>query len=125
MKKLVIDSVETRRYSYTLELTNDYIEKLNNWIQEYYKLCNDKELPYFDADTLVDIWNGKGDLEAINYNREKRGQQPLPELTADYIGVLLEDLYEVIYNLLLDKTWASDADLVSSSRVYYYCRNKK
>ena len=42
MKKLVIDSVETRRYSYTLELTNDYIEKLNNWIQEYYKLCNDK-----------------------------------------------------------------------------------
>ena len=117
MKKLVIQSYERTRYDYVLELNEKYVNETNEWLRKYHKQVNGEDVPFLDAEMLVDIWNNGGNLKLINIDREQRGQKPIENVKIvdlRYSSENINDLFYYVYDLLLDDVWNCDEELVDS-----------
>lgn len=117
MKKLVIQSYERTRYDYVLELNEEYVNETNEWLRKYHKQVNSEDVPFLDAEMLVDIWNNGGNLKLINIDREQRGQKPIENIKIvdlRYPSDNINDLFYYVYDLLLDDVWYCDGELVDS-----------
>ena len=117
MKKLVIQSYERTRYDYVLDLSEEYVNDTNKWLQDYHKQVNGEDVPFLDAEMIVDIWNNGGNLELINIDREERGQKPVESVKIVDLRYPSEnsyDLFYYVYDTLLDDVWNCDEELVDS-----------
>lgn len=117
MKKLVIQSYERTRYDYVLDLSEQYINDTNKWLQDYHKQVNGEDVPFLDAEMIVDIWNNGGNLKLINIDREQRGQKPIENVKIVDLRYPSEnsyDLFYYVYDTLLDDVWNCDEELVDS-----------
>ena len=117
MKKLVIQSYERTRYDYVLDLSEEYVNDTNKWLQDYHKQVNGEDVPFLDAEMLVDIWNNEGNLKLINIDREQRGQKPIENVKIVDLRYPSEnsyDLFYYVYDTLLDDVWNCDEELVDS-----------
>ena len=117
MKKLVIQSYERTRYDYVLDLSEQYINDTNKWLQDYHKQVNGEDVPFLDTEMLVDIWNNGGNLKLINIDREQRGQKPIENVKIVDLRYPSEnsyDLFYYVYDTLLDDVWNCDEELVDS-----------
>lgn len=117
MKKLVIQSYERTRYDYVLDLSEEYINDTNKWLQDYHKQVNGEDVPFLDVEMLVDIWNNGGNLKLINIDREQRGQKPIENVKIVDLRYPSEnsyDLFYYVYDTLLDDVWNCDEELVDS-----------
>ena len=117
MKKLVIQSYERTRYDYVLDLSEQYVNDTNKWLQDYHKQVNGEDVPFLDTEMLVDIWNNGGNLKLINIDREQRGQKPIENVKIDDLRYPSEnsyDLFYYVYDTLLDDVWNCDEELVDS-----------
>ena len=108
MKKLVIHSCEKVWYDYELELSEEYVNDINEYIRKYNKQV--ENIPFLDAEMLTDIWNNRGNLEHINVEREERGQEPIEnveviQLSYPYRGAY--DLFNYVYDILIGDVWNS------------------
>ena len=115
MKKLVIQSYERTRYDYVLELNEEYVNKTNEWLRKYHKQVNGEDVPFLDAEMLIDIWNNGGNFKLINIDREQRGQKPIENIKIvdlRYPSENTNDLFYYVYDLLLDDVWNCDGELV-------------
>lgn len=115
MKKLVIQSYERTRYDYVLDLSEQYINDTNKWLQDYHKQVNGEDVPFLDAEMLVDIWNNGGNFKLINIDREQRGQKPIENVKIVDLRYPSEnsyDLFYYVYDTLLDDVWNCDGELV-------------
>ena len=115
MKKLVIQSYERTRYDYVLDLSEQYVNDTNKWLQDYHKQVNGEDVPFLDADMLVDIWNNGGNFKLINIDREQRGQKPIENVKIVDLRYPSEnsyDLFYYVYDTLLDDVWNCDGELV-------------
>lgn len=117
MKKLVIQSYERTRYDYVLDLSEQYVNDTNKWLQDYHKQINGEDVPFLDVEMLVDIWNNGGNLKLINIDREQRGQKPIENVKIvdlRYSSDNSYDLFDYVYDTLLDDVWYCDGELVDS-----------
>ena len=117
MKKLVIQSYERTRYDYVFDLSEQYFNDTNKWLQDYHKQVNGEDVPFLDAEMLVDIWNNGGNLKLINIDREQRGQKPIENVKIVDLRYPSEnsyDLFYYVYDTLLDDVWNCDEELVDS-----------
>ena len=117
MKKLVIQSYERVRYDYVLDLSEQYVNDTNKWLQDYHKQVNGEDVPFLDAEMIVDIWNNEGNLKLINIDREERGQKPIENVKIVYLRYSSEnsyDLFYYVYDTLLDDVWNCNEKLVDS-----------
>ena len=117
MKKLVIQSYERVRYDYVLDLSEQYVNDTNKWLQDYHKQVNGEDVPFLDAEMIVDIWNNEGNLKLINIDREERGQKPIENVKIVYLRYPSEnsyDLFYYVYDTLLDDVWNCNEKLVDS-----------
>lgn len=117
MKKLVIQSYERTRYDYVLDLSEQYVNDTNKWLQDYHKQVNGEDVPFLDVEMLVDIWNNGGNLKLINIDREQRGQKPIENVKIvdlRYPSDNIYDLFDYVYDTLLDDVWYCDGELVDS-----------
>ena len=117
MKKLVIQSYERTRYDYVLDLSEEYVNDTNKWLQDYHKQVNGEDVPFLDAEMLVDIWNNGGNFKLINIDREQRGQKPIENVKIVDLRYPSEnsyDLFYYVYDTLLDDVWNCDEELVDS-----------
>lgn len=117
MKKLVIQSYERTRYDYVLDLSEQYVNDTNKWLQDYHKQVNGEDVPFLDVEMLVDIWNNGGNLKLINIDREQRGQEPIENVKIVDLRYPSEnsyDLFYYVYDTLLDDVWNCDEELVDS-----------
>ena len=117
MKKLVIHSYERTRYDYVLDLSEQYVNDTNKWLQDYHKQVNGEDVPFLDAEMLVDIWNNGGNFKLINIDREQRGQKPIENVKIvdlRYPSENTNDLFYYVYDTLLDDVWNCDEELVDS-----------
>ena len=117
MKKLVIQSYERTRYDYVLDLSEQYVNDTNKWLQDYHKQVNGEDVPFLDVEMLVDIWNNGGNLKLINIDREQRGQKPIENVKIVDLRYPSEnsyDLFYYVYDTLLDDVWNCDEELVDS-----------
>ena len=117
MKKLIIQSYERTRYDYVLDLSEEYVNDTNKWLQDYHKQVNGEDVPFLDAEMLVDIWNNGGNLKLINIDREQRGQKPIENVKIVDLRYPSEnsyDLFYYVYDTLLDDVWNCDEELVDS-----------
>lgn len=115
MKKLVIQSYERTRYDYVLDLSEEYVNDTNKWLQDYHKQVNGEDVPFLDVEMLVDIWNNGGNLKLINIDREQRGQKPIENVKIVDLRYPSEnsyDLFYYVYDTLLDDVWNCDGELV-------------
>ena len=122
MKKLVIQSYERVRYDYVLDLSEEYVNDTNEWLRKYHKQVNGEDVPFLDAEMLVDIWNNGGNLKLINIDREQRGQKPIENVKIvdlRYSSENINDLFYYVYDLLLDDVWNCNEELVDSEVDYY------
>ena len=117
MKKLVIQSYERTRYDYVLELNEKYVNETNEWLRKYHKQVNGEDVPFLDAEMIVDIWKNGGNLELINIDREERGQKPVESVKIVDLRYPSEnsyDLFYYVYDTLLDDVWNCDEELIDS-----------
>lgn len=117
MKKLVIQSYERTRYDYVLDLSEQYVNDTNKWLQDYHKQVNGEDVPFLDVEMIVDIWNNEGNLKLINIDREQRGQKPIENVKIVDLRYPSEnsyDLFYYVYDTLLDDVWNCDEELVDS-----------
>ena len=115
MKKLVIQSYERTRYDYVLDLSEQYVNDTNKWLQDYHKQVNGEDVPFLDAEIIVDIWNNGGNLKLINIDREQRGQKPIENVKIVDLRYPSENSYDLFYyvfDTLLDDVWNCDGELV-------------
>lgn len=122
MKQLIIQSCERVHYDYVLDLSEQYVNETNEWLRDYHKQVNGEIVPFLDAEMLIDIWNNAGDLDLINVDRKERGQEPIENvkiIDLRYSSENADDLFDYVYNILLDDVWNCDEELVDSEIDYY------
>ena len=122
MKKLVIQSYERTRYDYVLDLSEQYVNDTNKWLQDYHKQVNGEDVPFLDAEMLVDIWNNGGNLKLINIDREQRGQEPIENVKIVDLRYPSEnsyDLFYYVYDTLLDDVWNCNEEQIDGEVDYY------
>lgn len=122
MKKLIIQSYERVRYDYVLELNEEYVNETNEWLRKYHKQVNGEDVPFLDAEMLVDIWNNAGDLDLINDDRKERGQKPVKNMKIidlRYPSENADDLFDYVYDILLDDVWSCKEEQIDGEVDYY------
>lgn len=122
MKQLIIQSYEHVRYDYTLDLSEQYVNETNEWLRDYYKQANGEIVPFLDAEMLIDIWNNAGDLDLINVDRKERGQEPIENvkiIDLRYPSENADDLFDYVYNILLDDVWSCDEEQIDGEVDHY------
>ena len=122
MKKLIIQSYERTRYDYVLELNEKYVNETNEWLRKYHKQVNGDKVPFLDTEMLIDIWNNAGDLDLINVDRKERGQKPIENVKIvdlRYPSENADDLFEYMYDILLDDVWSCNEEQIDGEVDYY------
>lgn len=111
MAKYVITEDVRTVNTYTLELDDTLIQRLNADIQEsYVSEQQGQTIPYIDLDTLIDIIKSDGDLDAINVNRLINHKTPLEDFeikNRNLPDTLSWSLYELVLDMINDYTWDS------------------
>ena len=111
MAKYVITEDVRTVNTYTLELDNKLIQRLNADIQKQY--VNEQQgqtIPYIDLDTLIDIIKSDGDLDAMNINRIINHKTPFEDCkikNRNLPDTLSWSLYELVLDMINDYTWES------------------
>ena len=111
MAKYVITEDVRTVNTYTLELDNKLIQRLNADIQKRY--VNEQQgqtIPYIDLDTLIDIIKSDGDLDAMNINRIINHKTPFEDCkikNRNLPDTLSWSLYELVLDMINDYTWES------------------
>ena len=111
MAKYVITEDVRTVNTYTLELDDKLIQRLNADIQKQY--VNEQQgqtVPYIDLDTLIDIIKSYGDLDGINRNREINHKAPLEDCkikNRNLPDTLSWSLYELVLDMINEYTWES------------------
>ena len=122
MKKLIIQSYERTRYDYVLELNEKYVNETNEWLKKYHKQVNGDKVPFLDTEMLIDIWNNAGDLDLINDDRKERDQKPVKNMKIidlRYPSENADDLFDYLYDILLDDVWSCDEKQIDGEVDYY------
>ena len=122
MKKLIIQSYERTRYDHVLELNEEYVNETNEWLRKYHKQVNGDKVPFLDTEMLIDIWNNAGDLDLINVDRKERGQKPIENVKIvdlRYPSENADDLFEYMYDILLDDVWSCNEEQIDGEVDYY------
>lgn len=111
MAKYVITEDVRTVNTYTLDLDDKLIQRLNADIQErYVSEQQGQTIPYIDLDTLIDIIKSDGDLDAINVNRLINHKTPLEDFeikNRNLPDTLSWSLYELVLDMINDYTWES------------------
>ena len=111
MAKYVITEDIRTVNTYTLELDDKLIQRLNKDIQEgYVSEQQGQTIPYIDLDTLMDIIKSYGDLDAINVNRLINHKTPLEDCeikNRNLPDMPSWSLYELVLDMINDYTWDS------------------
>ena len=111
MAKYVITEDVRTVNTYTLDLDDKLIQRLNADIQErYVSEQQGQTIPYIDLDTLIDIIKSDGDLDAINVNRLINHKTPLEDFeikNRNLPDTLSWSLYELVLDMINDYTWDS------------------
>lgn len=111
MAKYVITEDVRKVNTYTLELDDKLIQRLNADIQEsYVSEQQGQTIPYIDLDIIKDIINCDGDLDEINRNREINHKAPLEDFEVknrNLPNMLSWSLYELVFDMINDYTWDS------------------
>ena len=111
MAKYVITEDIRTINTYTLDLDDKLIQRLNADIQErYVSEQQGQTIPYIDLDTLIDIIKSDGDLDAINVNRLINHKTPLEDFeikNRNLPDTLSWSLYELVLDMINDYTWES------------------
>ena len=111
MAKYVITEDIRKVNTYTLELDDKLIQRLNADIQEnYVSEQQGQTIPYIDLDTLMDIIKSYGDLDAININRVINNKTPLEDFEVknrNLPDTLSWSLYALVFDMINDYTWDS------------------
>ena len=109
-KYIITEDVRTVN-TYTLELDDKLIQRLNSDIQEgYISTQQGQTIPYIDLDTLMDIIKSYGDLDAINVNRIINHKTPLEDFeikNRNLPNMPSWSLYELVLDMINDYTWDS------------------
>ena len=109
-KYVITENVRTVN-TYTLELDDKLIQRLNADIQEQYvSEQQGQTIPYIDLDTLMDIIKSYGDLDAINVNRLINHKTPLEDCeikNRNLPDMPSWSLYELVLDMINDYTWDS------------------
>lgn len=109
-KYIITENVRTVN-TYTLDLDDKLIQRLNADIQERY--VNEQQgqpIPYIDLDTLMDIIKSYGDLDAININRLINHKTLLEDCeikNRNLPNMPSWSLYELVLDMINDYTWDS------------------
>ena len=111
MAKYVITEDVRTVNTYTLELDNKLIQRLNKDIQERYVSEQQGQIiPYIDLDTLIDIIKSDGDLDTMNINRIINHKSPLEDFeikNRNLPNMPSCSLYELVLDMINDYTWES------------------
>ena len=111
MAKYVITEDVRTVNTYTLELDDKLIQRLNADIQErYVSEQQGQTIPYIDLDTLIDIIKSDGDLDAINVNRLINHKTPLEDFeikNRNLPDTLSWSLYALVLDMINEYTWNS------------------
>ena len=111
MAKYVITEDIRTINTYTLDLDDKLIQRLNADIQKRY--VNEQQgqtIPYIDLDTLIDIIKSDGDLDAMNINRIINHKTPFEDCkikNRNLPDTLSWSLYELVLDMIHDYTWES------------------
>ena len=109
-KYIITENVRTVN-TYTLDLDDKLIQRLNADIQEQYiSEQQGQTIPYIDLDTLMDIIKSYGDLDAININRIINHKTPLEDFeikNRNIPDMPSWSLYELVLDMINDYTWDS------------------
>ena len=109
-KYIITENVRTVN-TYTLDLDDKLIQRLNADIQErYISEQQGQPIPYIDLDTLMDIIKSYGDLDAININRMINHKTPLEDFeikNRNLPNMPSWSLYELVLDMINDYTWDS------------------
>ena len=109
-KYIITENVRTVN-TYTLDLDDKLIQRLNADIQErYISEQQGQPIPYIDLDTLMDIIKSYGDLDAINVNRLINHKTPLEDCeikNRNLPNMPSWSLYELVLDMINDYTWDS------------------
>ena len=111
MAKYVITEDVRKVNTYTLELDDKLIQRLNADIQEsYVSEQQGQTIPYIDLDTLMDIIKSYGDLDEININRVINHKTHLEDFEVknrNLPNMPSWSLYELVFDMINDYTWDS------------------
>lgn len=111
MAKYVITEDVRKVNTYTLELDDKLIQRLNSDIQgQYVSEQQGQTIPYIDLDTLMDIIKSYGDLDVININRGINHKTPLEDFEVknrNLSNMPSWSLYELVFDMINDYTWDS------------------
>lgn len=111
MAKYVITEDVRTVNTYTLELDDTLIQRLNADIQErYVSEQQGQTIPYIDLDTLIDIIKSDGDLDAINVNRLINHKTPLEDFeikNRNLLDTLSWSLYALVLDMINEYAWNS------------------
>ena len=111
MAKYVITEDVRTVNTYTLDLDDKLIQRLNADIQErYVSEQQGQTIPYIDLDTLMDIIKSYGDLDAINVNRLINHKTLLENCeikNRNLPNMPSWSLYELVLDMINDYTWDS------------------
>lgn len=109
-KYIITENVRTVN-TYTLDLDDKLIQRLNADIQErYVSEQQGQAIPYIDLDTLMDIIKSYGDLDAINVNRLINHKTLLEDCeikNRNLPNMPSWSLYELVLDMINDYTWDS------------------
>lgn len=109
-KYIITEDIRTVN-TYTLDLDDKLIQRLNADIQErYVSEQQGQTIPYIDLDTLMDIIKYYGDLDAINVNRLINHKTLLEDCeikNRNLPNMPSWSLYELVLDMINDYTWDS------------------
>lgn len=109
-KYIITEDVRTVN-TYTLDLDDKLIQRLNADIQERY--INEQQgqtIPYIDLDTLIDIIKSYGKLDVMNINRIINHKTPFEDCTIknrNTPDISSCSLYELVFYMINEYTWDS------------------
>lgn len=101
-------------YEYKLELTDEYIKNLNNYLQENFKPINAEKIPYFDEELLASIY--KRAIKSLNEILKERGYEPYVDIQVMHKDCFIgcDSLYDIVAEILNQDVWDCKSEDVDS-----------
>lgn len=111
MPKYIITENVRKVNTYTLDLDDKLIQRLNADIQEsYVSEQQGQTIPYINLDTLMDIIKSYGDLDAMNIDRIINHKIPFEDFeikNRNLPDMPSLSLYGLVLDMINDYTWDS------------------
>lgn len=100
-------------YEHKLELTDEYIKNLNNYLQEKFKPINAEKIPYFDEELLAGIY--KRAIESLNETLKERGHEPYVDIQVIHKDCFIgcNSLYDIVAEILNLDVWDCKSEVDS------------